>query len=83
MKRFVTICAFLLLSGCSSAEYYAGAAETAAKQAKDIEAGALEDAPCLIGLGAWSRMEDFRKRLGAFYLCVPDAARFGVDVTSP
>lgn len=80
------LCAFLflilpvviLMSGCVSAEQYAGAAEQAAKDAKNLEAGVLEDAPCLIGLGAWSRMDDVRKRRGVFYLCVPDADQYGV-----
>ena len=72
--------ALFLMSACVSAEQYAGAAEQAAKDAKDIEAGVLEDAPCLIGLGAWSRMDDIRKRRGVFYLCVPDAEQWGVRI---
>ena len=70
----------LLIGGCTSAQNAATLAEERAKQAKDIEAGVLEDAPCLVGLGAWSRMEDPRKRDGIFYTCVPDADRYGVDL---
>ena len=76
----LAVCGGLALAGCVSAEQYAGAAEQAAKDAKDIEAGVLEDAPCLIGLGAWSRMDDPRKRDGVFYLCVPDADQYGVSL---
>ena len=79
---FVTIAA-LALAGCAQGRYYEAVTETAVKQAKDIEAAALEDAPCLIGLGAWSRMPDFNKRLGSFALCVPDASRFGVVISMP
>ena len=70
----------LALMGCTQARYYETVAEEATKEAKDIEAMALEDAACLIGLGAWSRMSDYRKRIGAFYLCVPDAERFGITI---
>lgn len=70
----------LALGGCVSAAQYETAVEQAAKDAKDIEASALEDAPCLIGLGAWSRMDDVRKRKGVFYLCVPDADQYGVEL---
>ena len=72
--------ATLALAGCANSQRYAAAAEEATKQAKDTEASILEEAPCLIGLGAWSRMTDPRKRDGVFYLCVPDAADYGVEL---
>ena len=70
----------LLIGGCTSAQNAATLAEERTRQAKDIEASVLEDASCLIGLGAWSRMEDPRKRNGIFYTCVPDAPSYGVDL---
>ena len=70
----------LLLAGCGQAGYYEAVAEESIKNAKDIEAAALEDAPCLIGLGAWSRMNDARKRDFVFGLCVPDAGDYGVSI---
>lgn len=72
--------AVLIMSGCVDAGRYAAAAEQATKDAKNVEAAVLEDAPCLIGLGAWSRMPDPRKRGGVFYLCVPDADNYGVSL---
>lgn len=69
-----------VLAGCSNAGRYAAAAEEATKEAKDVEAAILEDAPCLIGLGAWGRMADMRKRNAAFLLCVSDAENYGVKL---
>ena len=80
MRKITVILLGLLLASCTQAGYYEAVAEKATKDAGDIAASALEDAPCLIGLGPWSRMEDWRKRVGAFYLCVPDAERFGVTI---
>ena len=68
------------LSGCGRARYYEAVSEAAVKDAKDIEAAALEDAPCLIGLGAWSRMPELRVRNAVFALCVPDSQNFGVVI---
>ena len=81
LKMFLPVIfgAFLVAS-CSQVSSTQAAAEKAAKDAKDIEAATLEDAPCLIGLGAWSRMEDLRKRNGVFYTCVSDAERYGVSI---
>lgn len=70
----------LTAGGCISAEEYAAAAEAAGREANDISAGLLEEGPCLIRLGAWGRMTDEDKRLGAFVACVPDHERFGVDI---
>lgn len=70
----------LSLSGCVDVGRYAAAAKEATKEAKNVEAGILEDAPCLIGLGAWSRMDNPRKRDGVFYLCVPDSDQYGVKL---
>ena len=80
MYRLIPVLFALILAGCTQAGYYEAVAEKATKDAGDIAASALEDAPCLIGLGPWSRMDDWRKRIGAFYLCVPDAERFGVTI---
>jgi hypothetical protein len=66
--------ALLLLGSCETAQV---------KEAGDKSAETLQDAPCLIGLGPWSRMDDRRKRIGAFYLCVPDAEDFGVRLETP
>lgn len=77
---FLLIPALILMTGCVDAGRYAAAAEEATKEAKNVEASVLEDAPCLIGLGAWSRMDDPRKRRGVFYLCVKDAEQFGVNI---
>jgi hypothetical protein len=76
--RALVLLGALVLAGCAQGRYYEAVSEEAVKEAKNIEAAALEDAPCLIGLGAWSRMPDERKRLGVFALCVSDAARFGI-----
>ncbi len=81
--RWTLVLGLSLLVGCVNADYYAAVAEEATKKGKDTEAGILEDAPCLIGLGAWSRMEEDRKRQAVFLLCVPDAARFGLTMTMP
>lgn len=69
-----------VLGGCVSAREYAAAAEEAGREANDISAGLLEEGPCLIRLGAWGRMTDEDKRLGAFVACVPDHERFGVAI---
>lgn len=84
-RQFLAFCfliapAVLLLAGCARSNEVAAAAKEATKEAKDTSASVLQDAPCLIGLGAWSRIEDPRKRNGVFYLCVPDAADYGVDI---
>ena len=81
--KILAIVVLVFLAGCTRAQDAATLAEERTKQAKDIEAGVLEDAPCLIGLGAWGRMTDPRKRHGIFYTCVPDAERYGVGLTAP
>lgn len=84
MKRLIMVFTLLALAaGCTEARYYEKVSEEAVKEAKDIEAAALEDAPCLIGLGAWGRMNDLRKRKATFLLCVSDADQFGVTLASP
>ena len=79
MRTFLLLA--LLTVGCARAQDAATLAEEKTKQAKDIEAQVLENAPCLIGLGAWSRMQDPKKRDGVFYLCVSDAERYGVSLS--
>ena len=80
MKNLAISIAAIALASCVQAEEYAAAAEAAAKQANNISVGILEEAPCAMSLGAWARLDNRRKRMGAFYMCVPDADLFGVDV---
>lgn len=71
--RAALLFALLLLGACATA---------GVKDVGDLSAEALQDAPCLIGLGPWSRMDDRRKRVGVFYLCVADAEEFGIRLES-
>lgn len=80
--RLLALLVFLL-AGCTQAEDAATLAEEKTKRAKDIEAGILENAPCLIGLGAWDRMPDLQRRKAVFLLCVNDAGQFGIKLESP
>ncbi len=78
----ILMCGLLALGGCARTKDAQTLAVEKTKEAKDIEASTLQDAPCLIGLGAWSRMDDFDKRTATFALCVPDSERFGVGLTT-
>ena len=82
MMRIIAVLVIAgLLGACTRAGPAAEAAKERTKEAKDISAGLLSEAPCLIGLGAWSRMDDKRLRDGIFYTCVSDAERYGVTLT--
>ena len=60
----------LLLGGC--AERIATVREGAtieARALKDVEARALTDSTCLMGIGAWNRLTNSNERAGSMLLC--------------
>ena len=70
MKRYIPIYLLALaLPACTQARVYQGAIHEAAKEAKNLEAETLTAAPCLIGLGAFFRLDNENHKKGLVLLC--------------
>ena len=59
----------LWLGACGQTRYYKDVSETAIKEAKNIEAETLVAVPCLIGLGAFFRLDDENQKKALVLLC--------------
>ena len=68
-RRWTGIIAICLLSGCTQARVYQGAIHEAAEEAKNLEAETLTAAPCLIGLGAFFRLDNENHKRALVLLC--------------
>ena len=66
---FVAMLVVIVLTGCGQARMYQGAITEAAREAKNLEAETLTAAPCLIGLGAFFRLDNEDHKRGLVLLC--------------
>lgn len=82
---FVSMIAITMMAmgGCAEARYYQAAIHEAAAEAKNLEAETLAAAPCLIGLGAFFRIDDMDVRRGLVLLCGSGQEIPGAELTEP
>ena len=69
MRWIPIVLATLILTSCAQARMYQGAITEAAREAKNLEAETLTAAPCLIGLGAFFRLDNENHKKGLVLLC--------------